>query len=335
MTRSPRDELATMGAALGGARWVQGPGGNVSVKTDGGELWVKASGARLADVAAPDGHARVLLATAAAAAAGDPAAEEALFAGRPRPSLETYFHALGGRVVAHTHAAGVLLMACSRGVDNPGFARAVVEVPYVRPGRGVALALRAAGADAPGEGAFVLRSHGLVAFAADADRAVALTLRADELARAPFGRLEPVESAVERYLSHGDARAAAGGFAQPVPARPDAAAARYLFPDAAVCASVDLVPSLADPAGAAAAALARSTRARVLTTADGQRLCVAARARALRESIEVLAAHDWLQDALAARGAAAYLADDEPAAIVDMPAEQYRVALAASRGRAP
>jgi hypothetical protein len=40
-----------------------------------------------------------------------------------------------------------------------------------------------------------------------------------------------------------------------------------------------------------------------------------------------IAAHDWLEDALAPRGLARYLPDDEPAKILDLPSEQYRLRL--------
>ncbi|MEO6418922.1 MAG: class II aldolase/adducin family protein, partial [Polyangiaceae bacterium] len=108
----PRSELALLGKELGGFRWAQGPGGNVSIKSEG-ELWVKASGKRLTDVALEGGHVRVRLDVGRAALAGTKGAEEALFSGSPRPSLETYFHVLGPAVVCHTHALGALLLACS------------------------------------------------------------------------------------------------------------------------------------------------------------------------------------------------------------------------------
>ena len=156
-------DLATLGSALGGLRWVQGPGGNCSVKL-GSTLWVKASGTRFADVAEEGGHARVPLALANTALDGDPTAERELFAHTPRPSLETYFHVLGPRVVAHTHALGVLLYACSNEPFSARVEDGVVAIPYVRPGRGIALAVR----DVLGEveeSVCIMRNHGVIASA--------------------------------------------------------------------------------------------------------------------------------------------------------------------------
>jgi hypothetical protein len=52
----------------------------------------------------------------------------------------------------------------------------------------------------------------------------------------------------------------------------------------------------------------------------------------LVQSVEVLAAHDWLEDVRAPRGLAEYLPEDAPARILDMPSEQYRIRLAAAQG---
>jgi hypothetical protein len=58
---------------------------------------------------------------------------------------------------------------------------------------------------------------------------------------------------------------------------------------------------------------------------------VAPSQRALEFGVEVVAAHDWLEDALLARGTARYLPDDEPARLLNLPSEQYRLQLAANR----
>ncbi len=326
-------DLAAMGRALGGLRWVQGPGGNCSVKV-GGELWVKASGTRFAEVAGPTGHAKVARALARRALDGDDAADRELFARSPRPSLETYFHALGGRVVAHTHALGALLYACStapfaREVDQllPG----ALAIPYVRPGRGVAVAVREALGEARDERVCVLRSHGIVAYAESAARAIELTQQFDDAARARAeqeGALCAFEPVVEAYLEAAEGVVEGGVFrALPARAPRELDPPLYLFPDAPVCASVVLVDRLADPARAAARALAQVGRACVLVDAGGARAAIARSPAQLRQTCEVAAAHDWLEDALCARGVASYLPADEPAHILSMPSEQYRIRL--------
>ena len=331
---APLAELLEMGRALGGLRWVQGPGGNVSVKT-GSELWVKASGTRLRDVATEAGHARVALDVAARALAGDAAADAELFARTPRPSLETYFHMLPARVVAHTHPVGAHLYACSSAVSPPEIGAKVSEIPYVRPGRGVALAIEAVLDRAAPEQVIVLRSHGIVALAPTAARAIALTVAFDEAVRAGWPALPDFDQLVLAYSRAEEASAFDGGVVQPLPPRATNATSttppRYLFPDAPVCAGAVLVDALGDaPGPLAARALAATGRAGVLVDAHGRRAAFARNASQLAQTIEVLAAHDWIEDALAARGATRYLADDEPARILDMPAEQYRIRLAAT-----
>ena len=105
---------------------------------------------------------------------------------------------------------------------------------------------------------------------------------------------------------------------------------RYLFPDAPVCASIVLVDSLADEPNAVARALAEVGRACVLVGPSGERIAVAGTAAQLHQTCEVAAAHDWLEDALRARGIANYLPVDEPAGILSLPSEQYRMRLAAT-----
>lgn len=311
-------EIGELGRALGGLRWVQGPGGNVSIK-DGGELLVKASGVRLSDVG--HAYARVPLADAQLATAGDPGADARVFAIKPRPSLETYFHAIGPRVVAHTHALGVLLSACA---SEPPVDLGVDRVPYERPGRGIALAVEPLLELLPEDGvrAVVLESHGLIVYAPSVAAAVAKTRAVDAAARAPFGDLPSIDDFHAEYTKEPE-REVPGGFARPLPSRPSHA--RYLFPDAVVYAGVIHVDAADDTA--AARALVTIPRPAVLVDGARRRLVVASTREKLAFAVEVCAAHDWLEDALAPRGLARYLPDDEPAKILDLPSEQYRLRL--------
>ena len=103
--------------------WVQGAGGNVSVKL-GGQLWVKASGVRLSDVSETTGLAQIELdrffqkfAQASSEAEyaqllGDPEVASSSFG---RPSMEAAFHALLPRKwVMHFHPVSALPLAHSR-----------------------------------------------------------------------------------------------------------------------------------------------------------------------------------------------------------------------------
>lgn len=318
--KAPNDvvsELAVLANAFGAPRWAQGPGGNVSLKHEG-ILWVKASGARLATVAQGGSHVGVSLDDATRALEGDADADARVFARTPRPSLETYFHALGAKVVAHTHAVGVLLAACADG--DAASALGVASVPYARPGRGLALGVAAARKAAPDRPVMLL-SHGLLVDADTAADAVATSRAIDAQAIASFGADDA--SFVEllgRYTA-APVVAAPGGFVRALPPRP--ARGRYLFPDAVVYASVVQVRSVSSlPASVAALG-----RAVVVVDDANERVAFAKSQSALDSCVEVAAAHDWVEDVLSARGVARYLPDDEPAMILDLPSEKYRMKL--------
>jgi hypothetical protein len=100
-----------------------------------------------------------------------------------------------------------------------------------------------------------------------------------------------------------------------------------LTPDAVVYASVSRVVGLDDAKPLAREALAAFGRPVVLVADDGRRVQCARNADELAQAREVALAHDYVEDALRARGDAIYLPDDEPARVVGMPSEQYRLAL--------
>ncbi len=313
------NQLHELGTALGAPSWVQGPGGNISIKADG-VLWVKASGKRLADVAAADGHARVDLGDATRALAGDAGADVRVFAGVPRPSLETYFHALGPAVVAHTHAVSVLLAACATTVPEE---LGLTVVPYERPGKGLALAVARVRLGEADSQAVLLASHGLLVYAADTAEAIArsnqIAARCCEIFHVS---LATFDAQLASYLS-AEPVAVLGGFAQALP--PRAHGDRYLFPDAVVYASIARVTSSAiDRLPASLAALGRAV---VAVDGDHQRVAFAHTRVSLQACVEVLAAHDWVEDILVSRGIASYLDQDEPAKILDLPSEKYRMQL--------
>jgi len=309
-------ELRVLGASLGGLNWVQGPGGNVSVKADG-EVWVKASGTRLAQVAS--NVARVPQAWVMAALTGDPEAERDVFAVSPRPSLETYFHALGGKVVAHTHPVGTLLAACSTMRD----AIKLDRVHYERPGLSLAIAVREKLDAGRSEQALLLDSHGLIVYADSAAAAVRLTYQIDSEVRSQFTRLRDFEAYASGYMER-ESVAFEGGFARPIPTR-TVGEPRYLFPDAVVYASHYLVSDLT--ARSASEALSLLGRPAILVDASGHRLAVGRTREQLSFAVEIAAAHDWVEDVLTAADCARYLPEDEPAKILNLPSEQFRLQL--------
>jgi ribulose-5-phosphate 4-epimerase/fuculose-1-phosphate aldolase len=151
-------ELAFLSQAAGGrADYVQGGGGNTSVKLDGGLMAIKASGYRLRQVTETDGFAVVETETLR-----DVTGERGY---KPlRPSVEAGFHALLGRCVLHTHPVYANLALCSEnGADRlPALMSGYhyITVPYVNPGTELCAAIRER--LRPGTQVVFLRNHGLI-----------------------------------------------------------------------------------------------------------------------------------------------------------------------------
>lgn len=162
-------ELARM-SGIAGARtdYVQGGGGNTSVKLDGGLMAIKASGFRLTQVTETDGFAVVETATLK-----DVTAERGY---QPRrPSVEAGFHALLGKYVLHTHPVYVNLALCSQSMDKRvpeimGDSYPYISVPYINPGEALSSAIKEK--LRPDTRAVFMRNHGLVVTAGTADECI-------------------------------------------------------------------------------------------------------------------------------------------------------------------
>ena len=125
-------ELLRISHGVGRDRWlVQGGGGNTSVKTPDGRMYVKASGVALEDLAEGKGYRAVDLGACLAILEDEAVAK---LSGRAReaevtkrlsascvdelagrPSVETSLHALLGRCVVHTHPSIVGGLLCAKG----------------------------------------------------------------------------------------------------------------------------------------------------------------------------------------------------------------------------
>jgi rhamnose utilization protein RhaD (predicted bifunctional aldolase and dehydrogenase) len=246
------DDLATLlaisGYAGGNLCLAQGGGGNTSVKAaDGGWIWIKASGFRLAELRAGHGYLAVDLPAllnvlrdpalrALPPAAAHLEAERRVQAAvldraAPRPSLETTFHAGLGRVVLHTHPVYANAFTCMAGgqallADATGGASA--WVPYAAPGYALGMAVddvRARpGAGYSGGRALVwLENHGVIASGETAEAVIALTEAACRLGERVFGAL-PAEALATAAPPAGLA-AWAEALAVVLRARPEAAPA--------------------------------------------------------------------------------------------------------------
>jgi ribulose-5-phosphate 4-epimerase/fuculose-1-phosphate aldolase len=163
-------ELARMSQTVGGrADYVQGGGGNTSVKLPGGLMAIKASGFRLSQVTETDGFAVVETGTLR-----DVTAEQGY---KPlRPSVEAGFHALLGAFVLHTHPVYANLALCAEhGTDKTAAALAglpYLSIPYINPGPELAEMIRARRKE--DTRVLLLENHGLVVAGDTADACLAL-----------------------------------------------------------------------------------------------------------------------------------------------------------------
>ena len=163
-------ELARMSQTAGArADYVQGGGGNTSVKLGDGLMAIKASGYRLSQVTETDGFAVVETATLK-----DVTAERGH---KPlRPSVEAGFHALLGKFVLHTHPVYANLALCSKGgTERLGAVMdgiPYITMPYINPGAELCAAIKEK--LMPDTKAVFMVNHGLVVSADSADECLRL-----------------------------------------------------------------------------------------------------------------------------------------------------------------
>lgn len=210
------EAFATMSRAVGARPdYVQGGGGNTSVKPGDGLMAIKASGFRLADIA-PDAAYAVLDGAAVRSfyesheesdfedveKAGSEAAKAATLAieGLPalRPSVEAGFHSLLDRYVVHSHSVYANLVGCVEGApallaealrDAPyafGF------VPYVDPGARLTFRIRdelarVAAATGRRPAVLLLQNHGPIVHHDDPDTCLAIHADLNRRLAATFG----------------------------------------------------------------------------------------------------------------------------------------------------
>jgi rhamnose utilization protein RhaD (predicted bifunctional aldolase and dehydrogenase) len=198
------EDLAIVSRDLGvDAELIQAAGGNTSLKV-GTEIWVKASGTRLADAQVRQIFVALDLRACRAAIAegrGDKLADQRVAhdgSAGLRPSIETALHVLMPHpCVVHVHALNViaasvqpsLISAIAGALDGLRWARA----PYARPGLDLAAAVGSLVGARPAD-VVLLDNHGLItgadtpAEAADLAREVARRLSPLMCASAPERR---------------------------------------------------------------------------------------------------------------------------------------------------
>lgn len=187
--------LVELSGRVGAVReLVQAAGGNTSVKTGGGLIWIKASGKWLAEVGVADFVALDL--ECVRTAVRERKAESLGHCIRSgeglRPSIESGMHAVMPQaVVVHVHSVDAIAWAVRR--DAPAALAGLLKglnwgwVPYCRPGEPLAAAI--AELPSPVPDVLVLGNHGLVVAAEsfvaveqllnDVTRKLAITPRPD------------------------------------------------------------------------------------------------------------------------------------------------------------
>lgn len=169
------NEFVRMSQSVGkNAAYVQGGGGNSSVKFSDGTMAVKASGTTLKGVTEDLGYVIVDISEVKLHLAD--ANDETEFTQKlkqcvsdisARPSMETGFHAALARYVIHTHSVYANILNCT--VEGRDLLRDMFPtakwVPYCSPGRALSLEVSAE----PDAKLFFLQNHGMIVCGQQAD----------------------------------------------------------------------------------------------------------------------------------------------------------------------
>ncbi|MEG1812796.1 MAG: class II aldolase/adducin family protein [Clostridia bacterium] len=204
------DDFSRMSGQVGARTdYVQGGGGNTSVKLSSGEMCIKASGYRLSDITPSHAYAvlnldmiRDFYLSSDAAdfedveKAGSAVVKRAAVAVEGldalRPSVEAGFHALLKRYVIHSHSIYANLAACAAECEAIcEAALGAMPVPYAvvdycNPGARLTFSIRAA-IEARNPQVIIMRNHGLIATADCAEECLALHEQANACLQTYFG----------------------------------------------------------------------------------------------------------------------------------------------------
>ncbi len=138
--------------------WIQGPGGNISVKNESGdEILLKKSGAR---VAAPNNWVRCSLAKIRTSLTiNQETTDHAVLEGTGKPSIEAFLHSFPARIIVHAHPYPLMNALCSdEPIELPTYNSETVN--YFKPG--IPLANAMTDVYTPDTSIYFLRNHGVV-----------------------------------------------------------------------------------------------------------------------------------------------------------------------------
>lgn len=189
--------LVTISRQLGSeVGYIQGGGGNTSLKVTDDEMYIKASGRSLAEVDAEHGFLAVnwrkvkagLSTCETEEAYSELLAESSFSADKTvRPSIETGFHALLGRCVVHSHSVWSNILNCSeegQAIVSKLFPNAL-WIEYETPGLHLTKAIMARVGE-PEQQILFLQNHGLIVWADDERKAWILHQSVNDKIREQF-----------------------------------------------------------------------------------------------------------------------------------------------------
>lgn len=168
------DELIYLSKNLGSqVSYVQGGGGNTSIKNSEGQFWVKASGLKLCEVSTEKGFSELNLSAVREVINTQELDDNSLTAklndlslNKQRPSIETGMHALlNMQMIAHTHNVYLNVVTCAnegKAFVEETFGNSVVWIDYVNPGWELVKAFRGLSDQQKVCRVYFLQNHGIV-----------------------------------------------------------------------------------------------------------------------------------------------------------------------------
>jgi ribulose-5-phosphate 4-epimerase/fuculose-1-phosphate aldolase len=181
--------------------YIQGGGGNTSIKIDANTMYIKASGRNLAGISPETGFLPLnwkLVKTSVVQCRTEQDYSDLLTASSlsedasVRPSIETGFHALLGRCVLHSHSVWANILTCSKEGEDivTKLFPSALWVPYFTPGLHLTKAIAGAlGTETPD--IIFLQNHGLIVCADDEHSAFTLHEGVNGAIRRHFGEPLP------------------------------------------------------------------------------------------------------------------------------------------------
>ena len=207
------DSLIYLCNVIGGkVAYVQGGGGNISLKTSETDMYIKASGKFLADIKDETGFLPVnwtairdqIDSCKTEAEYNDLLAKTTLGAFSPqRPSIETGFHAILDRCTLHSHSVWVNLLTCAKNGE------AIIKqlfpssfwVPYRTPGLALTKAIlrKLNGVKCA---TIFLQNHGVIVSGPDTDTALAMHNITTDTICAAYPQLQDFDETVNGTIEY-------------------------------------------------------------------------------------------------------------------------------------